>query len=138
MLDQSKVDFSRQNYLIAGPSASGGMVSLEGIESLLAEHAAQLGAEVRRGVGVTGFEENSDSVTVLAGEQRFAAQWLVGCDGGRSTVRKAAGFEFEGTEAELTGYTASVDLADPEKLQPGFNLTAQGMYISGPSPQRIG
>ena len=56
-----------------------------------------------------------------AGAESFAGRWLVGCDGGRSTVRKIAGFEFAGTEPEFTGYTASVKIADPEKLRPGFN-----------------
>ena len=75
---------------------------------------------------------------VNAGEESFAGRWLVGCDGGRSTVRKIAGFEFAGTEPEFTGYTASVKIADPEKLRPGFNLTETGMYINGPGPDRIG
>jgi 2-polyprenyl-6-methoxyphenol hydroxylase-like FAD-dependent oxidoreductase len=53
-------------------------------------------------------------------------------------VRKIAAFEFEGTEPEVTGYTASVKIADPEKLRPGFNLTETGMYVIGPGPGRIG
>jgi 2-polyprenyl-6-methoxyphenol hydroxylase-like FAD-dependent oxidoreductase len=138
MLDASKIDFSRQKYIIPGPSASGGLASLEGVELLLSDHATKMGVDVRRGVEVTGMVESGDSVTVLAGEQSFQAQWLVGCDGGRSAVRKQAGFEFAGTEPELTGYTASVDLADPEKLRPGFNLTETGMYVNGPGPGRIG
>ncbi|HEX4769286.1 MAG TPA: FAD-dependent monooxygenase [Bryobacteraceae bacterium] len=138
MLDADKIDFSQQEYTVPGPSASGGMVSLEGIESLLNEHAIEMGAEVRRGVEVTGLIEKRDSVTVIAGEQSFETRWLVGCDGGRSTVRKQAGFEFAGTEPELTGYTATVELADPDKLAPGFNLTNTGMYVSGPGPGRVG
>jgi 2-polyprenyl-6-methoxyphenol hydroxylase-like FAD-dependent oxidoreductase len=138
MLDGSKIDFSRQQYIVPGPSASGGLVSLEGIELLLADHATKMGVELRRGVEVTGLADEGDSVTVFAGEQPFEARWLVGCDGGRITVRKQARFEFAGTEPELTGYTASVDLADPEKLHAGFNLTETGMYVNGPGPGRIG
>ncbi|MBV8572220.1 MAG: FAD-dependent monooxygenase, partial [Acidobacteriaceae bacterium] len=138
MLDPDKIDFSRQKYVIPGPSASGGIVNLEAIESVLSEHATQMGVELRRGVEVTGLVDKHDSVRVLAGEESFEAQWLVGCDGGHSTVRKHAGFEFAGSEPELTGYTASVELADPEKLLPGFNLTAAGMYINGPGPGHIG
>lgn len=138
MLDPGNIDFSRQEYVLPGPSASGGMASLEGIETLLAEHATQMGAELRRGVAITGFVENADGITVLAGDRSFQAQWLAGCDGGRSTVRKQAEFEFIGTEPELTGYTASAELADPEKLRPGFNLTDKGMYVNGPGPGRIG
>jgi hypothetical protein len=61
----------------------------------------------------------------------------VGCDGGRSAVRKLAEFEFAGTEPEFTGYRASAKIADPEKLKPGFNLTETGMYVNGPGPDRI-
>jgi 2-polyprenyl-6-methoxyphenol hydroxylase-like FAD-dependent oxidoreductase len=138
MLDADKIDFSHQKYVLEGPSASGGMVSLEGIELLLAEHAVKWGVDLRRGVTVTNFTQDENGVTVYAGEESFAGQWLVGCDGGRSTVRKLAGFEFAGTEPEFTGYTASVEMADPEKLRPGFNLTENGMYINGPGPNRIG
>ena len=49
-----------------------------------------------------------------------------------------AGFAFPGTDPEFTGYTATVEIADPEKLRPGFNLTKTGMYIMGPGPGRIG
>ena len=53
----------------------------------------------------------------------------MGCDGSRSVVRKAGGFEFAGTEPEFTGYSAQIDIADPEKLGPGRNLTPTGMYF---------
>jgi 2-polyprenyl-6-methoxyphenol hydroxylase-like FAD-dependent oxidoreductase len=138
MLDMAKVDFSDRKYGIAGPSASGGMVSLEGIELLLADHATKLGVDLRRGMTVTDFTEDENGVTVYAGDESFQGQWLVGCDGGRSAVRKLAGFEFAGTEPEFTGYTASVKIADPEKLRPGFNLTETGLYLVGPGPDRIG
>jgi hypothetical protein len=68
-------------------------------------------------------------VTVQSGDQSFQSKWLVGCDGSRSVVRKAGGFEFAGTEPEFTGYSAQVEIADPEKLGPGRNLTATGMYF---------
>src|SRR5580704_1243983 len=138
MLDVSKIDFSNRKYAIAGPSASGGMVSLEGIELLLAERASELGVDLRRGMAVTNFTEDENGVTVYAGDESFQGRWLVGCDGGRSTVRKLAAFEFAGTEPEFTGYTAAVKIADPEKLRPGFNLTETGLYLLGPGPDRIG
>ena len=53
----------------------------------------------------------------------------MGCDGSRSVVRKAGGFEFAGTEPEFTGYSAQVDIAGPEKLSVGRNLTSSGMYL---------
>jgi 2-polyprenyl-6-methoxyphenol hydroxylase-like FAD-dependent oxidoreductase len=138
MLDMAKVDFSEREYLVPGPSASGGMVSLESLELLLAQHALGSGVDLKRGLEVTDFTESENGVTVYAGAESFEGRWLVGCDGGRSAVRKLAGFEFVGTEPEFTGYTASVTIADPEKLRPGFNLTDTGMYINGPGPDRIG
>jgi 2-polyprenyl-6-methoxyphenol hydroxylase-like FAD-dependent oxidoreductase len=117
MLDMAKVDFSDQRYLVPGPSASGGMVSLENLELLLAQHALDLGVDLKRGLEVTNFTESENGITVDAGEESFEGSWLIGCDGGRSAVRKLAGFEFVGTEPEFTGYTASVTIADPEKLR---------------------
>ena len=138
MLDMANVDFSDRTYLVPGPSASGGMVSLESLELLLAQHAVDLGVDLKRGLEVTNFSETENGVTVYAGEKSFEGSWLIGCDGGRSAVRKLAGFEFAGTEPEFIGYTASVTIADPEKLRPGFNLTETGMYVNGPGPGRIG
>ena len=138
MLDMAKVDFSDRKYVLSGPSASGGMISLETLELLLAQHAVALGVDLKQGLEVTDFKEHENEITVIAGDETFEGHWLVGCDGGRSAVRKLAGFEFAGTEPEFTGYTASAKLVDPEKLRPGFNLTETGMYINGPGPDRIG
>jgi 2-polyprenyl-6-methoxyphenol hydroxylase-like FAD-dependent oxidoreductase len=138
MLDVNKIDLSNQKYLVAGPGATGGMISLEDIEELLAGRAEKLGATIKRGITVTDFAESGDGVTVHAGAESFESKWLVGCDGGKSIVRKVAGFEFAGTDPEFTGYIASVEIADPEKLRPGFNLTRRGMYTCGPGPNRIG
>jgi 2-polyprenyl-6-methoxyphenol hydroxylase-like FAD-dependent oxidoreductase len=138
MLDANKMDLSGQTYLVPGPSATAGIICLEDFEDMLAERAAELNVEIRRGMAVTDFTQSADGVTVKAGDKSFNASWLIGCDGGRSTVRKLAGFDFEGTDPEFTGYTAWADIADPEKLSPGFNLTPTGMYVNGPGPGRIG
>jgi 2-polyprenyl-6-methoxyphenol hydroxylase-like FAD-dependent oxidoreductase len=138
MLDAGKADFSSQKWIIPGPSVGGGMASLEAIENLLADHARQLGVDVRFGCEVTGFSERPDGVSVETTNGDFETKWLVGCDGGRSTVRRAAGFAFEGTEPELTGHMAIVEFEDVDALAPGFNLTARGMYTHGPAPGRIG
>ena len=78
---------------------------------------------------ITDFHQTDDEVTVESGDESFHGQWLVGCDGSRSVVRKLGGFEFAGTEPEFTGYSTHVDIVDPEKLNPGRNLTARGMYL---------
>jgi 3-(3-hydroxy-phenyl)propionate hydroxylase len=53
-------------------------------------------AEVRLGAAVTSLSQNESQVTVMAGEERFAADYVIGADGGRSTVRKCLAIEFEG------------------------------------------
>ncbi|WP_411107577.1 FAD-dependent monooxygenase [Streptomyces sp. cmx-4-9] len=74
-------------------------------EGILGGWARELGAEVRRGVEVTGLEPDEDGVTVLAdtadGPVRLRARHVVGTDGARSAVRKIAGIDFPGTEATL-------------------------------------
>jgi 2-polyprenyl-6-methoxyphenol hydroxylase-like FAD-dependent oxidoreductase len=99
------------------------------IESVLARRAAALGVEIRRGLALTSFDQGGEGVGVRAGDQTFEAQWLVGCDGARSAVRKLGGFEFAGTAAEFTGYTLQVEIADPDQLKSGRNMTAAGMYL---------
>ncbi len=138
MLDASKVDFSHQQWILPGPSIGGGMVSLEALEDVLADRARELGVEILLGQEVTGLSETADSVSVQTDSDQFQARWLVGCDGGRSSVRRLAGFEFEGTEPELTGYMAIVEFEDLHELMPGFNLTPRGLYTHGPAPGRIG
>jgi len=138
MFDASKVDFSNQKWMISGPSSGGGMVSLEALETLLAQRARELGATIHMGQEVTALRETPGGVAVQTDREEFQASWLVGCDGGRSNVRKLAGFEFEGTEPELTGYMATVEFDDLAGLQPGFHLTPRGFYTHGPAPGRIG
>jgi 2-polyprenyl-6-methoxyphenol hydroxylase-like FAD-dependent oxidoreductase len=138
MLDPSKVDFSTYEWIVPGPSVGGGMVSLEALEGVLVERARELGAEIQMGQEVTGLSETADGVCVKTGSGEFKARWLVGCDGGRSAVRKLAGFVFEGTEPELTGHMAKVEFEDVAGLRPGFNLMPQGLYTYGPAPNRIG
>jgi 2-polyprenyl-6-methoxyphenol hydroxylase-like FAD-dependent oxidoreductase len=138
MLDASKVDFSNQQWIIPGPSVGGGMVSLGALESVLANRARQLGVDVRFGHEVLNFAETAGDVSVQTTHGDFEAAWLIGCDGGRSTVRKLAGFAFEGTDPELTGYMAVVEFEDMDALAPGFNLTPCGLYTHGPAPGRVG
>jgi 2-polyprenyl-6-methoxyphenol hydroxylase-like FAD-dependent oxidoreductase len=123
------IDASQWKYRLPGSPATSLISEMAEVESVLTRHAEALGVTIRRGMGVTGFHQTADEVTVLAGNQSFTGQWLVGCDGSRSVVRKAGGFEFAGTEPEFTGYSTQVDIADPEKLSPGRNVTPAGMYF---------
>ncbi|MEU6548726.1 FAD-dependent monooxygenase [Streptomyces sp. NPDC046915] len=129
MLDPAKVDVTALPFRLPSPAAEGVMTSLEAVETVLSEQATKLGVEVRRGVTVSAIAQDDERVIARAGEDEYAARWLVGCDGGRSTVRGLAGFDFVGTEPQLTGYAVFATIADPEKLRRGFNLTPTGMYL---------
>jgi len=110
-------------------SAAPMAADVESIEAILADRAEELGVTIRRGLGVSGAEVTDDDVTVHAGGETFRGGWLVGCDGARSMVRKAAGFGFTGTDPEFTGYFARIELADPAMLEPGHHDTSNGTYI---------
>ena len=84
------------------------------LERVLAERAAALGVRVRSGCEVVDVADEGERVVVTpAGGEAVHARYLVGCDGGRSVVRKRAGFAFTGTPATMTGRTAVARLADP-------------------------
>jgi len=123
------IDTSQWTYRLPSSPETNLLSEMEEMESVLARRAEALGVEIRRGLAITDFNQTADGVTVQSGDQSFEGRWLVGCDGSRSVVRKAGGFEFAGTEPEFTGYSAQVDLVDPEKLSPGRNLTPTGMYL---------
>jgi 2-polyprenyl-6-methoxyphenol hydroxylase-like FAD-dependent oxidoreductase len=131
VLDPAGLDESTMSFRLPSPALEGILTYLEPVESVLAERAVKLGVEIRRGVAVTGLREDDDHVVVTAGGHEFPARWLVGCDGGRSAVRGLAGFDFAGTEPQLTGYLmlATMAASEQEKLRPGFNLTPAGMYL---------
>ncbi|MFD5550080.1 FAD-dependent monooxygenase [Streptomyces goshikiensis] len=137
MLDGSRVDVAALPFRLPSPALESVMTDLEAVETVLSERASKLGVDVRRGVPVSAVSQNGESVVARAGADAYEARWLVGCDGGRSTVRRLAGFEFVGTEPQFTGYTMRVTLADPEKLSLGFNLTPTGMYIRMPADGHV-
>lgn len=71
-------------------------------ERLLAERAVELGTDIRRGSEVVGLSQTEDGVTVgLADGSHLRARYVVGCDGGRSTVRKLLGVGFPGEPATV-------------------------------------
>ena len=126
---EGNFDASQWPYRLPSSTENSLMSELAELETVLVRRAEALGVVIKRGLGITAFEQSETGVTVQAGGQFFAGKWLVGCDGSRSVVRKVGGFEFAGTEPEFTGYTTRLDLADPEKLKPGRNLTPAGMYL---------
>lgn len=100
------------------------------IERILAGWVEQLAVPIYYGSEVTGFAQDDTGVTVaLAASQSLRAQYLVGCDGGRSLVRKAAGIEFPGWEPTTSSLIAEVELA--EEPEWGTRRDALGVHALG-------
>ncbi|WP_019064363.1 FAD-dependent monooxygenase [Streptomyces prunicolor] len=143
MLRADLLDDSDPAFAELGPVERVGLVPQAPLERLLGRHADGLGVEVRRQVELTGFDTDEEGVTVRlsptdgSAPGTVRAGWLVGCDGGRSLVRKLAGFDFPGTPPEITGYQALADMTGTEPLRGGWNTTDVGTYAFGPLPGRI-
>ncbi|MFF4370591.1 FAD-dependent monooxygenase [Streptomyces sp. NPDC001594] len=90
------------------------MILQSAVERLLEEWAGELGVRVRRSAAVSAVGQDADGVTVgldtADGPAELRARYLVGCDGGRSAVRKLAGIGFPGTEATMTALIGDVEL----------------------------
>ena len=85
-------------------------------ERLLVERATELGAEVRRGAELVGLRQHDDVVTAeLADGTMLRCRFLVGCDGGRSTVRKLLGVGFPGEPARVEWLLGEVEVAVPQE-----------------------
>ncbi len=87
-------------------------------DRLLTEHAVELGAEIRRGSELIGLGQEDDAVTVeLADGTTLRSRYLVGCDGGRSTVRKLLGVAFPGEPSTVETLLGEMELTeDPVKV----------------------
>jgi 2-polyprenyl-6-methoxyphenol hydroxylase-like FAD-dependent oxidoreductase len=116
---------------LAAGSPGGGVIALRDLETILAGRAADLGADIRRGVALTSLRDDGEAVTVTTTGGEMRARWLAGCDGGRSLVRKQGGFDFPGVDAEFTGRQAIVDLEAPAKLSAGWAGNEFGSYTVG-------
>ena len=117
-------------------------VRQQALERMLGERAREVGIEVKRGWEVTDFSEDPKGITVKGRNSNEAfslnCAFLAGCDGGRSMIRKRAGFDFPGTDPTLTGHQAIVELDHPERLLPlGWRRTPKGMLAYGPGPGRV-
>jgi rifampicin monooxygenase len=83
-------------------------------ERLLAERATELGAEIQRGSELVGLSQDEDGVSAeLAEGTRLRSRYLVGCDGGRSTVRKLLGVGFPGEPSRVETLLGEVKLTVP-------------------------
>ncbi|MET7818899.1 rifampin monooxygenase [Micromonospora zamorensis] len=80
-------------------------------DRLLGEHAADVGVEIRRGCELVGLSQDDDGVTVgLADGGQLRSRYLVGCDGGRSTVRKLLGVGFPGEPSRVESLLGEMEV----------------------------
>ncbi len=101
------------------------------IERILAGWVQELGVPIYGSRAVTGFEQDENGVdVVLDGGQALRAHYLVGCDGGRSLVRKLAGIEFAGWEASVSSLIAEAELAEAAEF--GLHADEVGTQAMGP------
>ena len=102
-------------------------------EPILTDWVAGLGVPFLRGCDVTGFAQDDAGVTVdLSDGRQLRARYLVGCDGGRSLVRKAADIDFAGLDASTSWMIAEVEMAEEPRL--GFHRDSVGTHAIGRAP----
>ncbi|MGW0521679.1 FAD-dependent monooxygenase [Crossiella sp. NPDC003009] len=102
------------------------------MEELLTKRALELGVEIRREHEVADFTQDADGVTVRVrtpqGEQEIRARYLIGADGGRSTIRKRCGIGFPGvTDDSFTGWIGSVAIEEPVAVPGTGELEVPGI-----------
>jgi 2-polyprenyl-6-methoxyphenol hydroxylase-like FAD-dependent oxidoreductase len=100
------------------------------IERIMAAWIAELPVRIYYGCEVTGFAQDDTGVDVeLSDGQSLRAQYLVGCDGGRSVIRKAAGIEFPGWDPTRSNLIAEVEMTEQPPL--GIRHDATGVHGLG-------
>lgn len=96
------------------------------IERILAGWVGELAVTFYRGLEVTGFAQDDSGVDVaLSDGQSLRAEYLVGCDGGRSLVRKTAGIDFPGWDPTTSALIAEVEMTEEPEL--GMRRTPAGI-----------
>ncbi len=119
---------TRHNYVLA--------LRQKYIERILADWVAELEVPILYGRDITGFIQHDAGVEVtLADGESLHARYLVGCDGGRSLVRKTAGIEFPGWDPTTSNILAEVEMT--EKPPYGVHRSAGGTYAFGRSEFEI-
>ena len=100
------------------------------IERIMAEWLAELPVHIRYGCEVTGFAQDDTGVDVrLSSGESLRSRYLVGCDGGRSLIRKAAGIEFPGWDATRSNLIAEVEMTEEPEL--GIRHDERGTHALG-------
>ncbi len=100
------------------------------IERILAGWVGELAVPIHYGREVTGFTQDEAGVDIdVSDGRRLRAQYLVGCDGGRSLIRKSAGIEFPGWDPTTSALIAQVEMTEEPEL--GIRRDASGMHALG-------
>ena len=100
------------------------------IERILAGWVGELAVPIHYGIEVTGFAQDDTGVDVALSDGRsLRAEYLVGCDGGRSLVRKAGGIDFPGWDPTTSALIAQVEMTEEPEL--GIRRTPAGMHALG-------
>jgi 2-polyprenyl-6-methoxyphenol hydroxylase-like FAD-dependent oxidoreductase len=99
-------------------------------ERILLGWLGELGVKIHRGVEVAGFVQDESGVDVALGDGgTIRAAYLVGCDGGRSLVRRAAGIDFPGSDPTVSNIIAEVEMTGTPRL--GMQRTGHGIHGFG-------
>ena len=101
------------------------------MERILAAWIDELGVPIHRGREVTGFAQDNTGVDVELSDGTLRAEYLVGCDGGRSLVRKAAGIEFAGWDPSTSSLIAEVEMDEEPEF--GILRDDKGVHALGPA-----
>jgi 2-polyprenyl-6-methoxyphenol hydroxylase and related FAD-dependent oxidoreductases len=110
------------------------------IDRLLAERATELGTDLRRGCALVGLAQDEEGVTAeLADGTRLRSRYLVGCDGGRSTVRTLLGVGFPGEPARTEWLLGEMEVSAPPETLAAVTaeVDAHDLRI-GPAPHEEG
>jgi 2-polyprenyl-6-methoxyphenol hydroxylase-like FAD-dependent oxidoreductase len=106
------------------------------IERILAGWVEELKVPVYRGTEVTGFTQDDAGVDIaLTNGRSLRAQYLMGCDGGRSLIRKAAGIDFLGSDPTTSNLIAEVEMTETPEL--GIHRSALGIHSFGRTEYEI-
>jgi 2-polyprenyl-6-methoxyphenol hydroxylase-like FAD-dependent oxidoreductase len=120
---------SRHNYVLA--------LGQEGIERTLAAWTSELGVPIYRELELTGFTQDETGVDIelrsardlaaSGGGRSLRAKYLIGCDGGRSLVRKTAGIDFPGWDASISYLIAEVAMSE----EPAWGMRSDERGVNG-------
>ena len=106
------------------------------IERILAGWVGELAVPIHYGREVTGFTQDDTGVDVqLSHGQSMRAQYLVGCDGGRSLIRKTAGIDFPGWDPTTSALVAEAEMTEKPEL--GIRRDARGTHAIGRAEYEI-